>query len=60
MTIRDTKSWYLRPRRLLWHDDLVFFIEALCKSIKPGDVRSEEQRLAQYFLMKRILASPKN
>ena len=60
LTIRDTNSRYLRPRRLLWHDDLVFFIEALCKSIKPGDVRSEEQRLAQYFLMKRILASPKN
>ena len=60
LTIRDTNSRYMSPRRLLWHDDLVFFIEALCKSIKPGDVRSEEQRLAQYFLMKRILQSQKN
>ena len=60
LSIHDTNFRYQQSRWLLRYDDLVFFIEALCKSIKPGDVRSEEQRLAQYFLMKRILASPKN
>ena len=60
LSIHDTNFRYQQSRWLLRYDDLVFFIEALCKSIKPGDVRSEEQRLAQYFFMKYVLASPKN
>lgn len=32
-------------------DDITAFADAVCKSIKAGDVRSEEQRLAQYKLL---------